>query len=183
MDAIFSSSDLTKYTNGYCHLLSWTLKKYFGSRWHTQIVELMEGPNNVVHSLICVSKDPKQKVFLDICGKYESEKAVLEIWEIINPSKEERSLRYLPLGIEKEKWWSDLGCPYTIQEQKETEEFVINHSANFHLILMKEEYITAEDCKKIKEKLWDDDASFEIDVRDVIKNILNGNYDFIHSIN
>lgn len=171
----FSSSILTKYTNGYCHLLSWTLKNYFGSRWRAQIVELVEG-SKVQHSLIYVSIDSSNNVFLDICGKYCSEEGVLEMWEIISPSEEERTLRYLSPTLsasEKEKWWYDLGQVYTLREQKETEEFVIHHSSFFHNILFGA-CLTIEDCEKIKEKLWDDDASFEIDVQDVIKKILSG---------
>lgn len=171
MDSVFSSSILTKYTNGYCHLLSWCLRQHFNLRWNVQIVELMEG-SNVQHSLICVSQD-SSNVFLDICGKYGSEESVLEMWEIISPAEEERTLRYLSDRLEKEKWWNHLGIPYTLREQKETEEFVLNHSSIFHNILFGP-CLTIEECEKIKEKLWDDDASFEIDVQDVIKKILSG---------
>lgn len=167
---MFSAQEVTYYTQGFCHLLSYCLYKKIGNG---SIVEMYRSSSDdnlenkfSSHSLFCFD-DNGQKFYLDICGRYTS------IDHILSFNEGMYSTEHVSID-DIEKWWSRHSFAYTEKEKSITETFINDNLER----LLQQPFMTKERSEEIKKKVWIDeegnDISIEIDISEITRKILRG---------
>ena len=158
----FSNKQLTYYTQGKCHLLSYCLYQKLGG----SIVEIRDSsPKIGLHSLY----GSTQKFYLDICGRYTSLDHILSFED-----EENVYISEYTSASDIEEWWDRHSFLYSPKEKKETEKFVDDNLDR----LLNQPYMTEKRHEDIKGRIWVDedgeDISIDFDVSDTIQKILRG---------
>jgi|LakMenEpi03Aug12_release.lakeMendotaPanAssembly.Ray.scaffolds.fasta_scaffold196585_3 hypothetical protein len=174
---MFSTQEITQYTQGDCHLLCYSLYRFYNKGSIAEIFYPGEDEESE-HSLF--SFEDGKNTYMDICGSYSSLDHISESWKELtsNPDTMCRwqtkefayDVRVWNTPQEIEEWWNRHSYIYTERDIKRTELFIQENLER----LRNQPLMTDERCFEIKKKIWGENSFIEIDVSEIIKKSLRG---------